>query len=564
MSDLSMVPGLLENAATGGGVVSVLAGEREDVQVGELWRRSERAAACFLDAVGRCGAVALLMETSLDCLVSVLGAWRAGITTLSLPHPARSAQLDAYRQELLDICRTAGVGLLVLPDRLAGLELDGAVPGSPGNRGAPPSSLRGGYPGVRISWGGVRTASFRECAAHPRRADVADPGEFVQFSSGSTGRPKGVRLSSPAIAANVTAIIHHLAPHDQGAIGCSWLPLSHDMGLIGMCLTVIASMGPPWRGRRLVLMPPERIVARPSRWLQACSEIGATVTCAPNFALDLVLAHPRALPAGVNLRPLKVVMVGSEPIAPGTLRRFGRAMAPLGFDEAALCPAYGMAEASLAVTMGPPHERWRSTACGPDGREVVSCGVPLRCLEVRAPAGSDAVGPIAVRGASLLTGYLGHAASPLDGGWLATSDLGFLSDGELYVVGRADDVLVIAGRKLYPELLEETASRHEAVRPGNCAAIPDGSGGYLIVAERRRASAGADMPDACRWIRRELSVRSGVAPTAVVIVSPGSIPRTPSGKLQRRRLGQLRREGELAVEAELQFGGRPPAAPGRP
>jgi acyl-CoA synthetase (AMP-forming)/AMP-acid ligase II len=533
VSDLSSVPGLLENAATGSGVVSVLAGEREEVRAGELWTRSERAAACFLDRVGRGGAVALLMETSLDCLVCLLGAWRAGITTLSLPHPARSAQLDAYRQELLDVIRLAGVELLVLPERFAGLDLAGPLPD------------------------GLRTASFPECAAHPRRADVSDAGEFVQFSSGSTGRPKGVRLSSPAIAANVTAILDHVAPHDRGVVACSWLPLSHDMGLIGMCLTGLVSMGPPWCGRRLALMPPERMVARPSRWLQACSEIGATVTAAPNFALDLVLAHPRTVPAGVDLRSLQVLFVGSEPIAPGTLRRFARAMAPLGFDEAALCPAYGMAEASVAVTMAPRHEGWRSTAGGPDGPEVVSCGVPLRCLEVRAPAGRGEAGPVAVRGASLLSGYLGQAAPPLDPeGWFRTSDLGFLSGGQLHVVGRADDVLVIAGRKLYPEPLEETAARHEAVRPGGCAAISDGSGGYVVVAERRRTSAGADMQEACRWIRRELSVRDGVAPTAVVIVTPGSIPRTPSGKLQRRRLGQLHGRGELAVVAELRFGGR--------
>jgi acyl-CoA synthetase (AMP-forming)/AMP-acid ligase II len=529
MSDLTTVPGLLENAATGNGIVSFLAGEPEEVPVGELWRRSEHAGAYFLDIVGRDGVVALLMETSLDCLVSLLGAWRTGITTLSLPYPGRTAELEAYRQELLDISRVAAVELVVLPERLAGIDLDGAV----------------------------RMASFRDCASHPRRADVADPGEFVQFSSGSTGRPKGVRLSSSAIAANVMAMLDHIAPHAEGAITCSWLPLSHDMGLIGMCLAALASMGPPWHGRRLVLMPPERIVARPSRWLQACSEFGASVTAAPNFALDLVIAHPGAVPAGVDLRQLKVLTVGSEPIRPDTLRRFAQAMAPLGFDEMALCPAYGMAEASLAVTMVRPDERWRSVLGGPRGAEVVSCGAPLRCLEVRAPAGWEAAGPIAVRGTSLLTGYLGHAESPLDGGWLATSDLGFLDEGELLVVGRADDVLLIAGKKLSPIPLEETASRHEAVRPGNCAAISDGSGGYLIVAERRRASAGADMPDACRWIRRELSVSGGIAPSAVIIVSPGSIPKTPSGKLQRKQLGRLHRRGELAVEAELQFGRRP-------
>ena len=526
MSDFSTVPGLLEDAAMGGGVVSILAGEGEEAQFGQLWRRSERAAACFLDSVGAAGTVALLMESSLDCLVCALGAWRAGVTTLSLPYPARTMGLDAYREELFDICRLANVGLLVLPDKFAGLAIDGVI----------------------------RTATYRECAAHPRRADVAAPGEFVQFSSGSTGRPKGVRLSSEAIATNVTAMINHMAPHYEGAVAFSWLPLSHDMGLIGTCLTILASMGPTWGGRRLALMPPERMVARPSRWLQACSEIGATVTCAPSFALDLVLAHS---PPDLDLRPLKLLVVGSEPIAPGTLRRFAQALGPVGFDEAALCPAYGMAEAALAVTMVRPHERWRSAAGGPAGSEVVSCGAPLSCLEVRAPAGEEGAGPIAVRGASLLTGYLGQPASPLEQGWLETRDLGFLHDGELYVVGRADDVLVIAGRKLAPEPLEETAAGHEVVRPGNCAAIPDGSGGFVIVAERRRASARADLREACRWIRRELSVRRGAAPSAVVIVSPGSIPRTPSGKLQRRRLGQLRGRGALAVEAELRFGARP-------
>jgi acyl-CoA synthetase (AMP-forming)/AMP-acid ligase II len=529
MSDLTTVPGLLENAAAGAGVISFLGSEREEVTVGELWKRSEHAAAYFLDTVGREGAVGLLMETSLDSLVALLGAWRAGVTTLSLPYPARSAQLDDYRQDLRAIARMASVGMVVVPERFAGLELD-------------------------LEGGAVRMASFRQCAAHARRVDVAEPGEFVQFSSGSTGRPKGVRLSSPAIAANVTAMLDHLAEHAERAVVCSWLPLSHDLGLIGMCLAALASMGPPWHGRRLALMPPERIVARPSRWLQACSELGASVTSAPNFALDLVLAHPGALPAGVDLRRLKVLTVGSEPIRADTLQRFAQAMAPLGFDETALCPAYGMAEASLAVTMVRPDQRWRSVAEGPGGSEVVSCGVPLRCLEVRAPAGWEAAGPITVRGDSLLMGYVGQEASPLEDGWLATSDLGFLSEGELYVVGRADDVLMIAGKKVYPELLEETAASHSAVRPGNCAAVADGSGGYLIVAERRRASAGADMSDACRWIRRELAVHRGVAPSAVVIVSPGSLPKTPSGKLQRKRLGQLHRRGELAVEAELKFG----------
>jgi long-chain-fatty-acid--[acyl-carrier-protein] ligase len=516
------VPGLLEAAAAGDGVVSILGAEREDVPFGELWLRSERAAACFLDAVEPGGAVALLMETSLDCLVCALGAWRAGVTALSLPHPARATPPDVYRDEVLDVCGLAGAGLVVLPERFAGLDLEGRV----------------------------RTATHGACASYRRQADVAAPGEFVQFSSGSTGRPRGVRLRSAAIAANVTAMLEHMAPHYDGAVAVSWLPLGHDMGLIGTCLTVLASMGPTWRGRHLALMPPERMVVRPSRWLRACSELGATVTCAPNFALDLVLAHP---PADVDLRRLRILVVGSEPISPGTLRGFAAALAPAGLHEAALCPAYGMAEAALAVTMVRPHERWRCASPGPAGPEVVSCGAPLRCLEVRAPDAGEGAGPIAIRGESLLTGYLGQASSPLEAGWLATSDVGFRRGGELHVAGRADDVLVVAGRKLLPDRLERAAARHEAVRAGGCAAIPDGTGGYLVVAERKRSSARADLREACGWIRRELAIEGGIAPSEVVIVGPGSLPRTPSGKLRRGRVRQLRLGGELAVEAEVRF-----------
>lgn len=520
MSDLRTVPALLENAARGGGTVSILGVGREDASAGALWTRSERAAACFLDAVGPGGSVALLMETSLDCLVCLLGAWRSGLTVLSLPYPSRTTPTDIHRDELLEITRLAGAGLVVLPDKFGGLGIDGVV----------------------------RTASFRQCSAYPWRVDIAEAGEFVQFSSGSTGRAKGVRLSSKAIAANVTAMLDHMAPNYEAAVGCSWLPLSHDMGLIGTFLTIFASMGAPWHGRRLALMPPERMIARPSRWLQACSEIGATVACAPNFALDLVVAHP---PAGLDLRPLKVLVVGSELIMPRTLRRFAEALAPAGFDEMAFCPAYGMAETTLAVTMVRPYERWQSFPGA--GSNVVSCGAPLGGVEVRAPAEAGEAGPIGVRSASLLTGYLGREASPLAEGWLTTNDMGFLRDGQLFVVGRADDVLVIGGRKVFPDVLEAAAGRDETVRPGNCAAIPDGAGGYLLVAERRRASRHADLSEAGRRIRREILMSSGLAPSAVIIVSPGSIPRTASGKVQRRRLRELHSQGALSVEVEVQF-----------
>ncbi len=534
MGTVDTIAALLDSAAQGGGRITFLDADRaEEIPIGELWARAERTAAYLRDSAGAGGAVALLMETSPACVVTLLGGLRAGLTVLSLPYPARGTGLDEYGRFLADIGERSGVQVVALPRPFA-------------------DSL----PDQR-----VRTVAYDECVAYAHRIDVVEPGEFVQFSSGSTGRPKGVRLSAQAIAANVTATLEHIAPHGAGMIGCSWLPLSHDMGLIGMCLTVLVSMGAPWRARRLVLLAPESFVHRPPRWLEACSEVGATVTCAPNFALDLVLRHAHLLPESSRLRALKVLIVGSEPIRPATLRQFAEVMAPLGFDETALCPAYGMAEATLAVSMVRPAEPWQSltvddaTADGGD-LEVVSCGGPLRGLEVRAPDRSRGPGPIAIRGATLLTGYLGEARPALRDGWLETNDIGFLSDGELFVMGRADDVIIVAGRKFYPEELELTVGDHPALRPGNCAAIPDDSGGFVVVAERRRNEQPPDLAEVCRWVRRELATRHGVAPAAVMVVSPGTLPKTPSGKLQRQRLRLLRRQSRLSVEADLQFGGK--------
>jgi acyl-CoA synthetase (AMP-forming)/AMP-acid ligase II len=521
------ITALLDGAARGGGTVAFLDDDRVELPFDELWRRAEHTAAYFLDTAGAGGTVAVMMETSPDGLATLLGAMRAGLTVLSLPFPARGTGLDEYTGLLAGIGERSGAAVAALPPRFAGLLPDPPLP----------------------------VVSHEACAAHPRRADVVEPCELVQFSSGSTGQPRGVRLDALAIAANVVATLERLP---SPLVGCSWLPLSHDMGLIGMCFCSLVSMGAPWEGGRLALMAPEAFVRRPSRWLLACSELGATLTCTPNFGLDLVLRHAGLLPAGTDLRRLASVIVGSEPIRPSTLRRFAQTMAPAGFDETALSPAYGMAEAALAVSIVRPGDRWRALAAPEsDGREVVSCGLPLRGVEVRAPDVSVGAGPIAIRGATLLSGYLGEPDSPLRDGWLETRDLGFVAGGEVFVVGRSDDVIMVAGRKLYPDALEVTAEAHPALRAGNCAAIPDDSGGYVIVAERSRAEPPPDLAEVCRWVRTELATRHGVSPAAVTIVSPGTLPKTPSGKLQRRRLRQLRGQDGLLVEADLRFGPGP-------
>jgi acyl-CoA synthetase (AMP-forming)/AMP-acid ligase II len=403
----------------------------------------------------------------------------------------------------------------------------------------------------------------------------ADDLAFIQCTSGSTGHPKGVVLTHANVLTNIHAI-GQACRINRRDVGVSWLPLYHDMGLIGALLFCIY-----WR-IPLVLLPPLAFLSQPSRWLRAIHHYRATLSAAPNFAYGL--CAKRVKPAErerLDLSSWRLAMNGAEPVNLRTLTDFERAFAPCGFRASAILPVYGLAEASLAVafpTPGAPlrHEvvdrealaRGRAVRSrGKGSIALVSVGraVPghrIQVLdEVGQSLGEREVGHIAVSGPSVMRGYCGDDAAThavKRDGWLWTGDLGYLSDGELYVTGRAKDLIIVRGRNHYAEDLERVAERVEGVRPGGAAA-------FAVYDEDRAAELAVlvcetrvDQREARLTLVERISERvahdCSLTLDEVVLVAPGSIPKTSSGKRQRALCRERYLRGELKPRATSALG----------
>jgi acyl-CoA synthetase (AMP-forming)/AMP-acid ligase II len=501
--------------------VHSLSDESQPLTVAQLATQARRAGPWLRDLAGPGGTVATLLTASHDCLACLFGALRSGLTLVSLPHPARGMEAGEYLAQIDRMCTLTGASHLVCDRDLVDLLRGSAVP----------------------------VVAFDRWQTGPDGAVADEEGRFVQFTSGSTGDPRGIELSLAALDANLTSMYDWLEPAN-GAVVCSWLPLSHDMGLIGLALYAICSVSPPWSvPTDLVLMTPDWFLAEPARWLRACAEFRATSTTSPPFALRLA---GRALRSSerFDLSSLRSFVVGSEPVPADGLREFEATAREHGLSPTALCPGYGMAEASLAVAIHPTAVPWSSVRVDPEalaggvwhevgsgGTEIVSCGPPVRNTEIRL-AGEREVGEIEVRSPSLLSAYIGGTGPPLTSdGWFHTSDLGFLESGEVYVAGRTDDVLFVAGRNLDARALDAVAATHPTCRPGNTACIPDGAGRYVVVAEPNAVGlAEADLRRAAREIRVLLSGRFAASPSDVVFIERGTLPKTPSGKVRRHHL----------------------------
>lgn len=486
----------------------------------QLGRRSEQAGAWLHDLAGPAGTVAALLTASHDCLATFFGALRSGATLVSLPHPARGMDAGEYVSQIDAMCALTGATHLVCDPALTAL----------------------------LSAASVPAHAFNECSSGVHAHPPDTPGRFVQFTSGSTGTPRGIALTLDALDANLTSMYAWLEPRD-GAVVCSWLPLSHDMGLIGLALYAICSVNPPWSTPTdLVLMSPESFLADPASWMRACSDYRATSTTSPPFALRLAARALRS-PGGFDLSALRSFVVGSEPVPADGLRQFQAIAKECGLSPLALCPGYGMAEAALAVAIDPPTSPWSSVRVDPEalatrewrevdeaGTELVSCGPPVLHTQIRV-TGDLPLGELEIRSPSLLSGYVG-APSPLTAdGWLRTADLGCVRRGEIFIAGRTDDVLIVAGRNIDARALDEVVAAHPACRPGNAACVPDGSGRYIVVAEPRTAgTAPEDLRSGAREIRVALANRFGATPSAVVFIERGTLPKTPSGKVRRNHL----------------------------
>jgi len=478
--------------------------------------RAAREAAGRLVAAGVAPGdrIGLIFPTGEEFFTAFFGILLAGGVPAPLYPPVRLGRLDEYHRRTAAMLRAVGARLVLADGRVRRLLGETVAAARPAL--------------------GCRTLAGLPPARDSRSVRRPSPGDLalIQFSSGTTVEPKPVALSHRAVIAQ-TRILNSFWPDTAEATqsGVSWLPLYHDMGLIGCVFPALE------RVTDLTLIGPEVFVARPAVWLRALSRYRATISPAPNFAYGLCVAKVRDEELeGVDLSSWRGALNGAESVAPATLRAFVERFRPYGFRPEALTPVYGLSEAALAVTFSPldrpfttdhflraslePGKRVRRPGADRDGerpaspagpqttanatavRELASVGVPVPGfeIEIRGAAAGDGgdgtggvaaepgsrleegrVGRVWVRGPSLMEGYFGlpeASARALVGGWLDTGDLGFLQDGALYLTGRAKDLVIVRGKNVAPEEIERLAAAAPGARTGCAVAVswvPDGS-----------------------------------------------------------------------------------------
>jgi acyl-CoA synthetase (AMP-forming)/AMP-acid ligase II len=398
---------------------------------------------------------------------------------------------------------------------------------------------------------------------------------FIQFSSGSTSEPKGVTLTHRNLTSNIDAIVSGIAARPEDA-SLSWMPLTHDMGLIGFHLTPLFEGVDHW------LMPTALFVRRPGLWIAKTSEHKVSVTCSPNFGyMHYLKSHDPAKVAALDLSAVRIIFNGAEPIAPDLCREFVAALAPGRLAANVMFPVYGLAEASLAVTfpaVGAPLavETLARSALGPgdvirttptgadDAVELVRVGRPVQGCELRiadelgSTVAPETVGRILIRGDNVSPGYYADseltAASRTADGFVDTGDLGTLRDGELIVTGRIKEILFVAGQNHYPQDIELVLAQHAGIGLGRAAAAcvrpPQAATDDVLVFVVAKGDDLAAFAEIARTVRRVVNEKMGLAVAAVIPVR--QFPKTTSGKVQRFALARDFEEGRFAdVLAEL-------------
>lgn len=524
----------LEVAADRGhGLTFVVGGDHVAVPYLQLVDEARSwAGALQANGVGPGSHVALLGPTSRRLVTAIEAIWLAGATVVVLPLPMRLSSIEDFVAQTRVRIANADVSLvLVDPDLAPFIE---PTPDDP----------------PMLGWEDLDAA---------RGTPFAEPGHdldrlaILQFTSGSTSDPKGVMLPHHTVGANLDAIAAATSLDPDDDVLVSWLPLYHDMGLVGLLTLGLTT------GTSLVLGAPTDFMAGPGRWMEWISQYGGTATAGPNFSYVLAArALRRSEP--LDLSRLRIALNGAEPVDPATVAEFIAAGEPHGLRAGAVFPAFGMAEIAIAGTFPEPlsglrtdpvdrgaleGERYAAPVAGDHAaaRHLAILGRAVEGLEIRVvdPTSGHVlqdreVGELEIRGTSVTPGYYKRPdanAELFHDGWLRTGDLAYLLDGEMVMCGRIKDMIIVGGRNVYPEDVERALADVAGVRAGNVIAfgVDGGHGkeGLVVVAEAKSD----DHDGVRRSVARRVRDAVGLPAKDIVLVAPGTLPKTSSGKLQR-------------------------------
>ncbi|BBY25262.1 long-chain-fatty acid--ACP ligase MbtM [Mycobacterium stomatepiae] len=467
-------------------------------------------------------AVGLVGEPTIEFVAAIQGAWLTGAAISILPGPVRGAELRHWAESILARFAEIGVGAVL-------------------SHGSQLESLRAeAHPGITVEDLATAARTHRSASGLPHAESTGYA--ILQGTAGSTGSPKTAMLSPGAVLSNMRGVDQRFGFDVSRDVVSSWLPMFHDMGLTCVLSSMLAGL-PLW------LASPTAFSASPFNWLKWLSESHATLTAAPNLAYN-ILGKYASLVSDVDLGAMRVAINGGEPIDCEGFGRFAEAMAPFGFDAGALAPSYGLAEATCAVSLPAAGTGLNFAIVSDDtgSRKYAVLGQAVPGMEIRvvsadryAGTADREIGEIEIRGTSMMDGYRGHPAIDRDD-WFPTGDLGFFDDGGLVVCGRAKEIISIAGRNIFPTEIELIAAQVDGVREGCVVALGTGERsarpGLVVAAEFK----GDDEGQARSEVIQRIASVCGIVPADVVFMSPGSLPRTSSGKLRRL---EVRRTLEL-------------------
>jgi 1-acyl-sn-glycerol-3-phosphate acyltransferase len=527
--------------------------EVQTISYAELDRDSRAVAAGLIErGLGPGDRVAIMLPTEAAFFGAFFGVLYAGGVPVPVYPPFRRAQVEDHLRRQAAILRNAGASLLIIGSEIRKL-----------------GQLMLGLAEDLRHVETVKELSRVGATGEPLPAGP-DTIALIQYTSGSTGDPKGVVLTHANLLANIRAMGEALAASSSDVF-VSWLPLYHDMGLIG------AWLGALHYGVPTVIMPPLAFLADPGRWLRAIGHHRATLSAAPNFAYELCCKSVRDEDIeGLDLSSLRMFMNGAEPVSPATIARFTARFAKFGFPPKAMAPLYGLAENSVGLTCppvgrGPIVDRVERSALSGKGQartaqpgdatalEFVACGRPIAGHEIRIvdevgvelPERTE--GRLQFKGPSATRGYFRNEEKTkalFDGEWLESGDRAYIAGGDVFITGRIKDIIIKAGRNIYPQELEELVGSLEGVRKGCVAAFPSTVGGVgteriVLLVETRLTE-----PSKIEALRTRIvavaTTQLDMAPDEVVLAPPGTVPKTSSGKLRRSAARALYESGSLS------------------